>query len=60
MNTQAFDLNDIMHEPTDEQLSTLMGFVALEARTKAKQAREDLMQKLRKDIAAAAKHRTSS
>ncbi len=60
MNTQSFDLNDIVHEPTDEQLSALMGFVALEARTKAKQAREALMQKLRKEIADAAKQRTIS
>ena len=57
MNTQAFDLNDIVHEPTDEQLSTLMRFVAVEAQTRATQAQEALMQKLRKEIAEAAKRR---
>ncbi len=48
---QAFDLNDIFHEPSDEQLDALMESVAAEARKHAKVAHEQLMGRLRADIA---------
>ena len=60
MSMQAFDLNDIAHEPTDEQLSALMGFVAAEAQARAAKAKEALMQKLHKEIAEATKQRFTS
>jgi hypothetical protein len=53
MKTERFDLNDIQHEPTDEQLSSLMESVAVEARKRAKTARQALMAGLRQDIVAA-------
>ncbi|OAI09653.1 hypothetical protein A1359_18740 [Methylomonas lenta] len=50
MNNQPFDLNDIENEPSDEQLQVLMNAVAVEARNKARIAREQLMDALRKEI----------
>lgn len=53
MKNMDFDLNDIQHEPTDAQLQILMVSVAFEAKRRAEQAKEALMQRLRDDIAAA-------
>ena len=53
MHTEHFDLNDIEHEPTDQQLESLMNSVAIEARRRAALAKEALMIRLRADIAAA-------
>ena len=53
MATQKFDLNDIDHEPSDEQLAALMDEVAAEARRKAASAKADMMDKVRQEIAAA-------
>jgi len=53
MQSKYFDLNDIQHEPTDLQLQTLMNSAASEANRRAKQAKEELMQRLRDDIIAA-------
>lgn len=49
---QSFNLNDITHEPTDEQLDALMEAVATEARKHAEMAREKLMLRLRAEIKA--------
>ena len=56
MQTESFDLNDIAHEPSDEQLENLMNSVASEARRRAEAARLELMRRLRSDIAAANHH----
>ena len=53
MEATGFVLNDIEHEPTDEQLETLMQAVAHEAKRRALEARQELMRRLRADIAAA-------
>lgn len=53
MQNDHFDLNDIQHEPSDEQLQALMISVAVEAKRRAELAHEALMQRLRKEIAAA-------
>ena len=47
-----FNLNDIAHEPSDEQLDGLMEAVATEARKHAQMAREQLMVRLRAEIMA--------
>ncbi|MGB4947709.1 MAG: hypothetical protein WBQ05_11015 [Candidatus Competibacter denitrificans] len=52
MKLQSFDLNDIIHEPSDEQLDALMEAVATEARKHAQLAREQLMVRLRAEIRA--------
>ena len=52
MKPQPFDLNDIIHEPSDEQLDALMEAVAAEARKHAQVAREQLMVRLRAEIMA--------
>ncbi|MEI2780015.1 MAG: hypothetical protein V9H25_01640 [Candidatus Competibacter sp.] len=52
MKLQSFDLNDITHEPSDEQLDALMEAVATEARKHAQKAREQLMIRLRAEITA--------
>jgi hypothetical protein len=52
MKLQTFDLNDITHEPSDEQLDALMEAVATEARKHAQRAREQLMIRLRAEIMA--------
>lgn len=51
MTTERFDLNDIEHEPSDEQLASLMDAVAEEAQRKAVVARTQLMTRLREEIA---------
>ena len=53
MQTERFDLNDIEHEPSDEQLESLMIAVATEARRRSESARQELMRRLRADIAQA-------
>lgn len=58
MQSDHFDLNDIQHEPSDQQLDALMESVATEARRRAEAAREQLLLRLRADIAAA--NRTSA
>ncbi|MEI6333202.1 MAG: hypothetical protein WCS87_01465 [Methylococcaceae bacterium] len=50
MQTAQFDLNDIEHEPSDEQLEALMNAVAIEANRRAELARVVLMQRLREDL----------
>ena len=52
MEPARFNLNDITHEPSDEQLDALMEAVAVEARKHAQAAREQLMIRLRADILA--------
>jgi hypothetical protein len=47
-----FNLNDIAHEPSDEQLDALMEAVAAEARKHSQAARAQLMVRLRADITA--------
>ncbi|MBP9806169.1 MAG: hypothetical protein KBE22_14870 [Candidatus Accumulibacter sp.] len=49
---QPFDLNDIIHEPSDEQLEDLMEAVATAARRHAQAARAQLMVRLRAEITA--------
>ncbi len=44
------DLNDIEHEPSDEQLAALMEVVAEEARKRAEAARKQLMEDLRSEV----------
>ena len=53
MPNDHFDLNDIHHEPSDEQLQALMNSVAAEANRRSALAQEVLMQRLRNEIAAA-------
>ena len=60
MQVERFDLNDILHEPTDQQLESLMGLVAVEASRRAALARQDLLARLRADIAAANRSRDPS
>lgn len=52
MKKDHFDLNDIQHEPTDEQLQNLMNLVADEANRRAEQACQELMRRLREAIIA--------
>jgi hypothetical protein len=52
MKPQSFDLNDIINEPSDEQLDALMEAVAVEARKRARAAREPLMVRLRAEFMA--------
>ena len=52
MKPKPFDLNDITHEPSDEQLDTLMEAVVTEARKHAQAAREQLLLRLRAEITA--------
>ena len=47
-----FNLNDIAHEPSDEQLDALMEAVASEARKHAETARAQLMIRLRAEMTA--------
>ena len=53
MQNEHFDLNDIQHEPTDEQLEGLMNSVVIEANRRAALAQQVLMQRMREEIAAA-------
>lgn len=50
MSDTVFDLNDIEHEPSDAQLSSLMQAVAQEARNKAEAARNVLQQNVQSAI----------
>lgn len=50
MSDTVFDLNDIEHEPSDAQLSSLMQAVAQEARNKAETARNVLQQNMQSAI----------
>ena len=59
MQSKSFDLNDIQHEPTDEQLETLMNSVAIEASRRAALAQQALMQRLRDEIIAANRQRVT-
>lgn len=52
VNVERFDLNDIEHEPSDEQLASLMEAEAAEARRKARIARAELMARRRSELAA--------
>jgi len=52
MQSDHFDLNDIQHEPTDEQLENLMKLVVDEANRRADQALQELMRRLREEIVA--------
>ncbi len=53
MDPAHFDLNDIEHEPTDEQLAALMEAVAEEARRRGALARSGLLAHLQAGLAAA-------
>lgn len=55
MQPEHFDLNDIHHEPTDQQLEALMTLVAAEARNRADAARQALMARLHAEIEAASR-----
>lgn len=57
MDSKRFDLNDIQHEPSDEQLDDLMRAVAEEASRRAGQARQLMMARLREEVAAANRSR---
>lgn len=52
MQSTSFDLNDIDHEPSDEQLDNLMQQVAEAARERAEQANLALKRRLREEIEA--------
>lgn len=60
MQITKFDLNDIEHEPTDEQLTALMDAVAAEANRRAELAQVALMQRLRDEIRVANRLRTAA
>lgn len=53
MLQKHFDLNDIVQEPTDQQLEALMALVADEAWRRADAAHHVLMVRLRAEIDAA-------
>jgi hypothetical protein len=53
MSAERFDLNDIEHEPTDEQLAALMDAVAEEARRRGEQVRRELIASIKAGIEAA-------
>jgi len=53
MNSNHFDLNDIHHEPTDEQLEALMNSVADAARARAASAKDKLLQRLQSETQSA-------
>jgi hypothetical protein len=57
MMHDAFDLNDIHHEPSDEQLAALMEEVAAEARRRAAEAREKLRKAVQTAIAESQRQR---
>jgi hypothetical protein len=52
MQLQPFDLNDIIHEPSDEQLDDLMEAVAAEARRHCRRRGRNCMVRLRAEITA--------
>jgi len=53
MDPAHFDLNDIEHEPTDEQLAALMECVAEEARRRGERVRSELLTSLKAGLATA-------
>ncbi|WP_295407878.1 hypothetical protein [uncultured Thiocystis sp.] len=57
MTQPVFDLNDILHEPSDEQLAFLMESVAVEVRQRAHVARTQLMALLQDEMDALQEHR---
>jgi hypothetical protein len=57
VQSEHFDLNDIQHEPTDDQLQVLMNAVATEANRRAELAQMALMQRLREDMVTANRSR---
>jgi len=57
MKEPVFDLNDILHEPSDEQLASLMEAVAAEARQRAQCAQVRLMARLQEEMDALEAHR---
>ena len=59
MDPAHFDLNDIEHEPTDEQLAALMEAVAAEARRRNELVDRELMTNLRAGLAAAMAYPTT-
>ena len=50
MATLRFDLNDILNEPSDEQLASLMEAVAEEARRRDKLVQDQMIPRLRQAI----------
>lgn len=60
MKPKPFDLNDIVHEPSDEQLDALMEAVAVQSRKYAEIAREQLMVRLRAEIMAVNPYRPAA
>ena len=59
MGTLRFDLNDIVHEPSDEELASLMEAVAEEARRRDKLVQEQMIPRLRLAIEEALRTRVS-
>ena len=53
MEPRCFDLNDIEHEPSDEQLAALMDSVAEVARECSERALQDMMKRLQAGLDAA-------
>jgi hypothetical protein len=54
MQAEAFDLNDIHNEPTDEQLQSIMEAVAAEVRRKHEDIRKRLLERIHDGMLAAA------
>jgi hypothetical protein len=59
MDDNRFDLNDIEHEPSDEQLASLMRAVAEEASRRGHEAKQMMMKRLREELAATHPNRSS-
>lgn len=53
VTTQAFDLNDMDNEPSDEQLQALMDAVAAEAIRRAELAAQTMQERVRTEMALA-------
>lgn len=53
VTTEAFDLNDIDNEPSDEQLQALMDAVAAQARQRTELAAQTMLERVRTEIALA-------
>jgi riboflavin synthase len=52
LQNARFNLNDIVHEPSDEQLDALMEAVVVRAREHAEVARRQLLTRLRAEMTA--------
>jgi hypothetical protein len=50
MQNTNYRFNEMDTEPTDDQLDELMKCVAIEARNKSKNAREKMMEELRREV----------